>query len=100
MLQVTQLGELKGHGAAKWIEVAGYTTHVKELSEIFGISFMTLRNRLASGWALAPACCVANAMNLSVKQTTAATISEEYDKQFLTTLTRHMGRPSLAMFKV
>jgi hypothetical protein len=98
MLEVKQLGELKGFGAAQWIEVGGYITNVKELSDIFGISFMTLRNRLASNWKLVPACCVPNAMGLSVKETNQVMVTDKYDDEFLTALSRHMGRPSLQMF--
>jgi hypothetical protein len=100
MIQATKLGVLPGHGAAIWYEIAGYTTHVKELSALFNINFVTLRNRLASGWHVAPACMAANTEKMSLKETTACATSAAFDEMFSTKLRQHMGRPSLAMFKV
>lgn len=99
MIKFTKLGTCKGFGAAVWYEVEGYTVHTAELSKLFGINFITLRNRLASGWHISAACMVANTENMSLKETTAAATTDAFDAQFLTKLRLYMGRPSLAMLK-
>lgn len=85
MIKLNKLGKI-GKSRIVLFELAGHTVYQSQLSEIFSIHLITLRNRLKSGWPIAPALVVPADANLDIHAINHLCSHMDYDEQMMTRL--------------
>jgi hypothetical protein len=98
MIECTVLGK-QGKSPHIWYSVDGYITTLTELSVIFNLHHVTLRQRLRFGWDLIPACLIPNTVKMTFKDVNILSQDPTLEVQFREKLIKYFGRPSPTNFK-